>query len=187
MATFGNSSQNTNYQPDDNLFWYSESYTCPGSGNKNIQSLLIYCDQHLGASNIRIGVYSSDGSTLIAEGTAAVAITTTPSWQGHATQADVKAAGGSSPGVLVGGTSYKLAWTCSVVPDAYVQSGVSGSLYCTNTDYTGGMPSALPGSPTNIGHFEPAILCDVESAGGRTTKNTRSFPLGIAAGMNRRM
>jgi hypothetical protein len=123
------------------LDWINESFTCPGSGNQNIQEISVKCYPN-GGCNIRCGIYSSDGSTLIAEGTGEVALTgTTYAWQGHMSQAAVKAAGGSSPGVLVGGTTYRLAWTQDGAWLADYYLGVGGIHYTSSSDNTAGMPA----------------------------------------------
>src|SRR6476659_1726674 len=91
---------------DDNpggpaIFWSNANYTCPGTGDQNIQELSIFAFGS--GAHFRVGVYTTAGA-LVAEGTSSILITGAAlAWQGHMTQASVKAAGGVSPGVLVGG------------------------------------------------------------------------------------
>jgi hypothetical protein len=138
-------------------------FKCPGSGNQIIQELSLYCYQ-THAVNIRIGVYS--GGQLVAEGTSEVAVIAnggSPIWQGHMTQASIKAAGGSSPGILVGGQSYTFAFTCDYAGSAlfarYMYDGSGPSRY-NFSDYTNGMISTLPSGNTANGVYE--IRCGVK-------------------------
>ena len=160
VTTDGNESDTAciNYNDD--------SVTCPGSGNKNIQDLSVRC-YPTGSCNIRLGVYSSDGSTLIAEGTGEVALSGIAyAWFGHMSQSAVKAAGGSSPGVIVGGTSYRLCWTQDGVREAAYQDGYEGmhSQYIAG-DYTAGMPAntEMCTDIWNTGRHH--IRCGVSSGG----------------------
>ena len=142
------------------------TFACPGSGNQNIQELSAYIDRNAVTVSIRLGVYDSTGATLIAEGTAAQALAGAGlAWQGHMTQADVKAAGGVSPGVLVGGVSYILGL-------AFGSAGGSANLgYTTGgsadnykvTDYTGGMPEPLP-TPDGSAGYRSCVRCGVDPA-----------------------
>jgi hypothetical protein len=161
-------SEDTNDSDTGCIDYDDDSFACPGSGNQNIQDLSVRC-RPSGSCNVRLGVYSSDGSTLIAEGTGEVAISGAGySWQGHMTQASVKAAGGSSPGVLVGGTSYRLAWTQDGGWYVPVQTGYGGIHYYA-TDYTGGMPANTSGLTGTWGTGRHHIRCGVDAAGGGKT------------------
>lgn len=181
MATyFGRQTYNT----DDWLtgggvtIWHEAGYTCPGSGNQNVQELSALCRLISSTSNIRLGIYNSSRSTLIGEGTSEVAIVGgSLSWQGHMSQSAVKAAGGSSPCVLVGGTTYILAMsydaTGSGVNFGYQDPVTSGWSYI-DRDYTGGFASSLEiGFDQNI---EYCIRCGVDAAAaGAKPQPTRVF------------
>ena len=170
----------------NSIEWLADTFLCPGTGNQNIQDLSIYCYQS-GAVNIRLGIYS--GNTLIAEGTAEIAVTTTPSWQGHMTQASVKAAGGSSPGVLVGGQVYTLAYTADVTSQPVVgyKDPIGNGTNYGGTDYTGGMPTTLP-SYENAS-LRKYVRCGVEPAAGGSAipDDSRGMRRGMARGMGRGM
>ena len=176
MATyFGQQSGDLIDTPSEAVtMWCETAYTCPGSGSQNIQELSVSCYQ-VGAANIRLGVYNSTGTTLIAEGTSEVAVAANggaPAWQGHMTQASVKAAGGSSPGVLTGGASYRLAISQDAANNLkynLLTTGAAGLFSGKFTDYTGGMPSALPVPDFQPSDAEPSIRCGVDpaSVGGK--------------------
>lgn len=146
------------------------AYTCPGSGSQNIQELSAYCMRSGGtAVNVRLGVYTTAGA-LVAEGTGEVAVTgSSNAWQGHMSQSAVKAAGGSSPGVLTGGTNYYLVFACDgTVSQALLLGGAATYKY-TASDYTGGMPSDISGSffTTDAGagsESQQTIRCGVDAA-----------------------
>jgi hypothetical protein len=141
-------------------FWNgTEVWTCPGTGTQNIVELSVYGYINTGTPNIRLSIYSSDGATKIAEGTAEVAVTGgSYSWQGHMTAASMGNA------TLVGGTSYKL--VCGADNDMAMRSksGSSGIARYTLSDYTGGSPSSLPAGTGNT--LIQAIRCGVEPAAG---------------------
>lgn len=138
------------------------SYSCPGSGNQNIQEISILCGKdEVTTPNIRLGVYNTSDA-LVAEGTGVIALVESPSWQGHMTQASVKTAGGSSPGVLIGGVSYRMvvANDGGTYEFACVQQ-INGSKF-VETDYTGGLPETLfAGTSTN---YLWTIRCGVDPA-----------------------
>lgn len=160
-------------------FWTLANFACPGSGNQNIQELSAYVYQTQ-AVNIRLGVYTTAG-VLVAEGTGEIAVVANGgayAWQGHMTQASVKAAGGASPGVLVGGTSYKLALSCDYNGSAlqFGYTGTNANDYYKLTDYTGGMPANLPASDGQA--YQYCIRCGVEAAAGGLS----ILPTGISSG-----
>lgn len=109
---FGNQTQDTSDTPGGGSAILvanaaAISFACPGTGNQNIQELS--CLVFGSSGTYRVGIYTTAG-VLVAEGTSAITLTgASLAWRGHLTQADVKAAGGSSPGVLTGGTSYRFA------------------------------------------------------------------------------
>ena len=130
------------------LYYNGDAYVCPGSGNQVVQDLTVYCYGNL---DVRLGIYSSDGTTLIAEGTSAVTIIGSDDsvwrWQGHIGQANIKAAGTSNPAILVGGTSYKLAVADNAGdPSPWIRIGMLGSgtpHYEISHNYISGMPSSI--------------------------------------------
>lgn len=144
------------------------TFVCPGSVgvNQNIQELSIYIDRNGVTGSIRLGVYSSDGTTLIAESTSAIALAGTGlTWQGAMTQAAVKAAGGVSPGILVGGTSYRLAFANGAGFDGspnlgYTTGGTSDNY--TLADYSSGMPASIPGG--SAAGYRSCVRCGVDPA-----------------------
>ena len=148
------------------LYFTAVSFTCPGSGSQNIQELSVFCHANGTNAQVRLGIYNSTGTTLIAEGTSAVALTgSSLAWQGHMSQAAVKAAGGASPGVLVGGTNYILAAAFSTANGNGVLGMTTGG---TSDNYklqdsSGGMPASLP-SPDGAAGYRSAIRASVDPA-----------------------
>ena len=149
--------------------WSPGTFTCPGSGDQNIQELSSYVNLNTATPScaIRLGVYSAS-NTKVAEGTSAVAITSGAAWQGHMSQAAVKAAGGVSPGVLTGGVEYKIAvaygaYSSGAMTVSY-DSGASANMPYKVQDSTGG---DLPALPTPDGSDSPfySMRCGVDSAG----------------------
>jgi len=125
-----------------------EVFTCPGAGSQTLSE--ISADVHLssGTANIRCAVYSSDGSTLIAQGTAAVALSgAVDSWQGHTSQATIT----PNPATLTGGTTYILIASASggsgTTATDHADS-TANSLKFDGTDRTGGYAGALPAGTT---------------------------------------
>lgn len=151
---------------DDNpsgpvIHWSNANYACPGSGNQNIQELSIFAFGS--TAHFRLGVYTTAG-VLVAEGTSSILITgAVLAWQGHMTQASVKAAGGVSPGVLVGGTSYKIALTIDTNTISNIGKIDAVQTNTVATDYTAGMPANLPGSPGSF-NFLYCWRCGVDPA-----------------------
>jgi len=124
------------------------SFTCPGSGSQTINE--ISSDLHLssGSANVRCAVYSNDGSTLIAQGTGAVALSgASDAWQGHIGQANIT----PNPATLTGGTKYVLVASASggsgTTATDHADS-TSNSLIFDSTDRTGGYSGALPAGTT---------------------------------------
>jgi hypothetical protein len=123
-------------------------FTCPGSGSQTINEITSDLKLISGTDNVRCAVYSSDGSTLIAQGSAAVALSgASDSWQGHIGQANIT----PNPATLTGGTSYIL------VVSTNGTSGTAGtdhadstanSMKFDTTDRTTGYSGALPAGTT---------------------------------------
>ncbi len=151
------------------------TYTCPGSGNQNIQELSAYVYSATGG-HIRMGVYLGSSNALIAEGTAEITVTSTHGWQGHMTQASVKAAGGVSPGVLVGGVEYHFGMA---IDDNAIH--ISDTIQLTNKsdymtgDYTGGMATTLSGEGPGVAEYH--FRCGVDPAGGGLDLSTKRIAL----------
>jgi len=131
---------------------YNTTFTCPGSGSRQVEELTIYTRQTSGACNIRLAIFTTSGS-LVAEGSAEVALSSTAGWQGHIGTANLTPAGGSAgdPVYLTGGTSYKIVisrdgaiWYYSDVSLGYSDAWH----YSDTTEYTGGYPSNLS-DPSN--------------------------------------
>lgn len=125
-----------------------EVFTCPGAGSQNIAE--ISADVHLssGSANIRCAIYSSDGNTLIAQGTAAVALSgATDAWQGHVGAANIT----PNPATLTGGTSYILVASASGGSGTTATDhgdATANSLKFDGTDSTGGYGATLPAGTT---------------------------------------
>lgn len=138
----------------------TQVWTCPGTGNQTVKEISVYA-KYKGASNVLIGIYSEDGLTKIAEGTAQVAVVgASYSWQGHMTQASIT----PNPVNLVGGTNYKI--FAAADGDHYMRakSGASGIGRYKLTDYTAGLPAAIPTSSANT--LVQALRVGVEAAAG---------------------
>ncbi|SRR5258708_6326968 len=124
----------------------SQVYTCPGSGTQVIQEISADV-KNVTNYNIRLAVYDVTGATLIAQGTAAVAVSgAADSWQGHLTAANIT----PNPANLTGGTNYIIAITSS--GDTQTNHAVSGGTdKFSATDDTGGFPASLPaGSAASV-------------------------------------
>lgn len=170
---FGQQTTNsTDLHAGDRFIRSGSSYACPGSGNQNIQELSFQCHMNNAGSGqkVRMGIYTTAGA-LVAEGTAAITIVgNTLAWQGHMTQADVKAAGGVSPGVLVGGTSYYIGCYSTGGTD-YVYYGDDNGAgtqdqFVDDINYTTGMPATLPGM-SGLG-YAMCVRCSVDPASSGT-------------------
>jgi hypothetical protein len=121
-------------------------FTCPGSGSQLVKYLQVMCNSSLGAAHSRLAIYSSDGATLIAQGSAEFSITGgSDAWQGHTWTTGFP--------VLTGGTKYRIA----VCADGDVQTTHARDSYPSNCGYydtvdrTGGFSEPLPaGSQGNV-------------------------------------
>jgi len=136
------------------------TYTCPGSGTQVIQEISADL-KNVTNYNIRLAVYNTAGTTLIAQGTAAVAVTgATDSWQGHLVPTSIT----PNPANLTGGTNYLIVVSSSgdmQTNHATNGGGTDGSF--ASVDETGGYPASLPGSsassilfPVRVGVSPPA-------------------------------
>lgn len=148
--------------------WSPVTFTCPGSGDQNIQELSTWINLNTAPScSVRLGIYSST-DTKIAEGTSAVSLSSGAAWQGHMTQSAVKAAGGVTPGVLTGGVEYKIAVALSSYASGATavgyDSGLSANMPYKIQDSTGGDLPALPTPDASDSPFY-SMRCGVDSAG----------------------
>lgn len=125
-------------------------FTCPGSGSQTVNEITADINIAASGANMRCAIYSSDGSTLIAQGAAAVAVSgTTDTWQGHIGQANIT----PNPATLTGGTAYILIVSNSAGGAVGTTHGdvTANSAKFDLIDRTGGYSGALPagtvGSP----------------------------------------
>jgi hypothetical protein len=119
-----------------------EVFTCPGSGSQTVNEITADLNITGPAANALCAIYSSDGNTLIAQGTAAVTIVgATDTWQGHTGQASIT----PNPATLTGGTSYILAVTCSAgsIGTTHGDATTNSAKFDT-VDRTAGFPASLP-------------------------------------------
>jgi hypothetical protein len=119
------------------------AYTCPGSGNQVVSEISLWCDNagNTQTGKVRLAIYDSGRTTLIAQGTAAVTVVSTTSWQGHLSAASIT----PNPAVLVGGTNYTIVYSVDFggLTNYYNSNAPNaGSHYETN-DYTGGFPASI--------------------------------------------
>lgn len=143
-------------------------FTCPGTGLQNVEEISCYLRLDSGSGNVRLAVYSLDGATKICEGSSEVAVVGAGSWQGHIGAGNIT----PNPAQLTGGTSYKIAFTLdsNTVGPKYATGATAGDfIYKTVSDYTGGFPAALPGSPSEFSVYF-SLRCGVEPAGTAFTR-----------------
>jgi hypothetical protein len=122
----------------------TEVWTCPGTGNQSVLELSAYVKMSAGSCNIRMGIYSSDGSTLVASADSEIAVSNTSyEW---------KAMTSITGGPLTGGTNYKLFLTTDIAANTLyfaAKTGSSGISKYVITDYTTNLPSDLTGITEN--------------------------------------
>ena len=162
---FGNQTKTDAYDWGSSLAVWNAGYTCtcPGIGDQIIKELSVFAE---GTScNIRCAIYSSDGTTKIAEGSGEVPLSTTPfAWYGHGPGL-YNALSPSAP-VITGGQNYILCVSCDGTTYAYgIDAGSSGAFKYSTNDYTGGWPASLP-SGGNPGNYNFCIRCGVDAAAG---------------------
>ncbi len=141
------------------IIWNNHSsfpFTCPGAGTQNVVELSAMVHLVSGTPHIRMAIYSTDYSTVVAQGTAEVTVSgASDSWQGHMTAASVGNA------TLTGGTAYVLVYGHD--GDAASDHVKTSAGYYNTTDKTGGYSGALPAGSN--GYIWP-VRCGVEPAGG---------------------
>jgi hypothetical protein len=147
----------TDSGPAQQAVWNQNNYSCPGSGNQIVEEISVRINTY-SSGQIRVGVYGASNNALVVEGTAAV----TPGgtgWQGHMNNATCKNAGGSSPGVLIGGQSYKLGYAQSSSSLAG-GSNTNGSIWYASGNYMTGMPATINTGNT-AASVHAALRCGV--------------------------
>ena len=142
---------------NDNGITFWRAYTCPGTGNQVVT--LLESDIHTAAGNtvLRLAIYNSAGTSLLAQGNSAT-ITNTG--------ADAWSGGAVSGITLVGGTNYILAWTVAGVASGYSDHADDTRSYGSYkfAEYTGGFPASLPSADGS--YLMYPIRCGVEPAAG---------------------
>lgn len=122
-------------------------FTCPGSGSQTVNEITADLNISGAGANMRCAIYDSTGTTLIAQGAAAVAISgATDSWQGHIGQANIT----PNPATLTGGTSYILIVSVSAGSGGTTHGdATTNSAKFDTVDRTGGYSGALPAGTTS--------------------------------------
>lgn len=123
----------------------STTFICPGTGSQTVTEITAFI-KNVTAYNFRLAIYSSTQTTLIAQGTSAVAATgANDNWQGHVGQASIT----PNPTTLTGGMGYVLAITSNGDTESdHWLSGASGFGRFVSTDFTGGFTNGSLGSPS---------------------------------------
>lgn len=142
----------------------TQAYTCPGSGSQTIVEISADV-KNVTNYNIRLAIYDTAGTTLIAQGTAAVAVSgAADSWQGHLTQANIT----PNPASLTGGTNYLIVVSASGdMQTNHALSGASGIGQFAAADETAGYPASLPAG-TGVSIVFP-VRVGVSAAGDTST------------------
>lgn len=121
---------------------YGTAYTCPGTGSRTVLELSAYMSQLAAGGNIRLGIYTANGATLLAQGTSVANLDGTEAWRGHMTQDALSV----NPLTLTGGTQYLLVVTIDGSYGAATTKGRTAGAnvsYRDTTDRTGGLPASL--------------------------------------------
>lgn len=139
------------------------TYTCPSTGDHNVTDLSAYCKSVATTGLCKVGVYSSDGTTLKAYVTSAetVPADNTLAWRG------AQSAGGiTQNAVLIGGTNYIIfaAFSGANMSQSYSGLGSSGDYKYEISDYTTTLPSSVPTGSASSGLY--IIRVGVEAVGG---------------------
>ena len=121
------------------------TFTCPGSGTQQVQEISAFI-KRVTAYNFRLAIFDAAQTTLLAQGTAAVAAAgASDNWQGHLTASNIT----PNPANLTGGTTYTLAITSSGDTESdHWLTGASGTGRFVSTDFTAGFTNASLGSPS---------------------------------------
>lgn len=124
------------------------TYTCPGTGTRNIVSLAIYSKSGGTAGNVRVAIYDS-GWDLVCQWDAEMSVADdTPAWR------EKLAADLTGTKTLTGGENYHLVYSVEVgsYPQFAFQEGSTGDFRYSAVDYTGGFPASLSApSAGNVG------------------------------------
>lgn len=153
----------------------TQVFTCPGSGPQTVSELSAFI-KVVGAYNFRLAIYDAAGTTLLAQGTAAVAASgAADNWQGHLTQANIT----PNPVTLTGGTNYILAITSNgdIESDHWI-TGASGVGRFVGTDFTAGFTNGSLGSPSAATLVPPIRV-------GLAATSSVSSSLGVFSGRGR--
>jgi hypothetical protein len=129
--------------------WQGDSYswTCPGTGTKQLTALQAFVKTNGGTpGNIRMALYDTSDN-LIAEGASEITVdNTTAQWIGHTSFLDSN--GNPATINLTGGTTYRFAFSTDsndVVIYYHDTAGSSGDQKYQTVDYTGGFPDPYSG------------------------------------------
>lgn len=144
-----------------------EVFTCPGSGSQTVNEITADLNISGAGANMRCAIYSSDAVTLIAQGTAAVAISgAVDSWQGHIGQANIT----PNPTNLTGGTTYVLVVTVSGGSGGTTHGdAAANSNKFDTTDRTAGFSGALPAGTISSPMWPVRVGVDAAAGGGNFT------------------
>lgn len=139
-------------------------FTCPGSGAQTVNEITADLNIAASGANMRCAIYSADGLTLIAQGSAAVAVVgTTDTWQGHIGQANIT----PNPVTLTGGTSYILVVSNSAggAVGTTHGDGTANSAKFDLIDRTTGFSGALPAGTIASPMWPVRVGVDAASSG----------------------
>src|SRR5258708_5241735 len=150
----------------------TQTYTCPGSGSQTIVEISADL-KNVTNYNVRLAIYNTAGMTLIAQGTAAVAVSgAADSWQGHIGQANIT----PNPVTLTGGTNYLIVVSASGdMQTDHAVTGASGVGVFASVDETAGYPANLPAS-SNTTLLFPVRVGVQPPAGGQVNLATSFHP-----------
>lgn len=140
------------------------TFTCPGSGSQTVSEITAFIKK-VGAYNFRLAIFDTAQTTLIAQGTAAVAAAgAADNWQGHVGAGNIT----PNPATLTGGTNYVLAITSNGDTESdHWLTGASGTGRFVGTDFTAGFTNGSLGSPS-AATLVPPVRVGLADAGGGT-------------------
>jgi len=139
---------------------YITGFTCPGVGTQIVKEISVYCAKGAEEGNIRVAIYDASHN-LIGQGSAEVALSATPDWQGHLTQISIT----PNPCCLNGGQQYDLAFSFDATDSQiYYDGGSAGDYTYEFVDKTGGFDAFLPDASDTP--FLCSVRCGVDPSGG---------------------
>jgi hypothetical protein len=161
---------------NDEIYWATAGYACPGSGSQNVVSIGVELNESGG--NFRVGVYS--GTTLIVEANVEKSKVGGGWLEWTAAASELTWHVGTA---LTGGTTYKILVTTDTNSAFTGSTGrPANTLSYASGDYTAGMPDPSPAASTYT--YEPNLRCGVEAAaGGGATYPARGIARGIGRGV----